>query len=119
MSDVYASVEYRRLTKNNVRFVRFVFALNKFQALKPNQVNDSCTVREMPDQTALPSFAKGFEAQYLSAQLDVRHIPVYLMNVIKPAAVYVFIRKLIQKVLEGTDVQFLLQNGSPMGAYSL
>ena len=119
MSDVDTPVKYGRLAKNNVRLACLVFAFDEFQALKPNQIDHPGTIREMSNQPSLPSFAERLKTQYLPTQLDIRHIPVYLVDVIQPAAVYVFIREIIQQVLERTDIQFLLQNSSPLGTYTL
>ena len=63
--------------------------------LKPHQIHDSCTIRKMRCQTALPSFTNGLETEDFSFQLDIRHIAIYFMNVIDAAPVNIFIREII------------------------
>jgi hypothetical protein len=73
----------------------------------------------MTDQTSLTSFPDCFKTKNFTAKLDIRHVPVYLMDVIKTATVNIFIREIIQQILKGTNIQFLRQDIRSLRAYSL
>ena len=90
-----------------------------FDSLKPNQVNNTSTVRKMSHQTSLTSLAYRFKAQYLTFQLNIRHIAIYFMDVIKTASIYIFIREIVQQVTQGKDIQFLVQYGCPLRTNTL
>ena len=119
MSNVNTSVKHGRLTEDNVFSIRLILAHHKLQSLKPYQINDSCSVREMTNQTSLASFPDCFKTKNFTAKLDIRHVPVYLMDVIKTATVNIFIREIIQQILKGTNIQFLRQDIRSLRAYSL
>ena len=57
--------------------------------------------------------------KHFAFQLDIRHIAVYFMNIIKAAAVYIFIWKIVQQIMQGKKIQFLVQDGCTLRAYSL
>ena len=48
----------------------------------------------------LPPSAYRLEAENLSFQLDIRHIAIYLVNVIDAAPVNIFIREIIEQVMQ-------------------
>ena len=73
----------------------------------------------MSHQPSLTSLTYRFEAQDLTFQLDIRHIAIYFMDVIKTASIYIFIREIIQQVAQGKDIQFLVQHSCPLGANTL
>ena len=98
MSHVDASVENRRLAKHDVFLVGFVLSGDILQSLKPHQVYHTRTVGEMSYQPALAAFAEQFKTQNPSAQLDVRHVAVYLMNVIQTTTVHILVWEIIQQV---------------------
>ena len=77
--------------------------------MKPNQVDYPRTVREMGRQPPLPPFAYRLEAENLSFQLDIRHIAIYFVNVIDAAPVNIFIRKIINQIVQRVDFQLLVQ----------
>ena len=59
-----------------------VLAHQELDTLKPNQVDDTRPVREMSYQTPLTSLSDRLKTKNLPFQLDIRHIPVYFMNII-------------------------------------
>jgi hypothetical protein len=119
MGDVDASVEHGRLSENDVFLVGLILSGYELQALEPDQVHDTGTVGEMTDQPPLPPLSQRLEAQDLSPQLDVWHVPVDFTDEIHPASVYVLVREIIQQVLEGIDFQLLVQDSRTLRSYPL
>ena len=95
MRHIDTSVENSRFAENNIFLVKFILSQDVLYTLKPHQIHDSCTIRKMRCQTALPSFTNGLETEDFSFQLDIRHIAIYFMNVIDAAPVNIFIREII------------------------
>ena len=114
MSNIDSSVEHGRFTEYNVFFMSLVSTHQVFDALKPYQIDHTRSIREVCHQPALTAFTQRFETKNLAFQLNVRHIAVYLMHVIKTASIYIFIGEIIQEVVQGKDVQFLIQHSSPL-----
>ena len=66
MSYIYSSIEYGRLAKDNIFFICLIFPHDEFQSLKPYQIDNTCSVGKMPDQTPLATFTHCFKAEYLT-----------------------------------------------------
>ena len=73
----------------------------------------------MTDKSALSSLTQSLKTEDFAFQLDIRHISVYFMDIIKAAAVYIFIWKIVQQIMQGKKIQFLVQDGCTLRAYSL
>ena len=74
-----------------------------YSSLKPHQVHDSRTIREMSCETTLPAFTDRFETKDFTFQLDIRHIAIYLVNVIDAAPVDVFVGEIVNQIMQGVD----------------
>ena len=98
MRHVDTPVENRGLTEHDVFFVGFVLSGDILQPLKPHQVHHSRAIGKMSYQPALTTFSEHFKTQNPSAQLDVRHVAVYLMDVIQTTAVHILVWEIIQQV---------------------
>ena len=79
--------------------MRLVTPHQELDALKPNQIDDTRTIRKMSHQPTLPSLANGFKTENLPFQLDIGHIAVYFMDVIQTASIYIFIGKIMQQIM--------------------
>ena len=64
----------------------------------------------MSTQTSLTTFSHRFKTQDLTLQLNIRHIAIYFMDIIETASIYIFIRKIIQQIIQGIHIQFLVQH---------
>jgi hypothetical protein len=73
----------------------------------------------MSYQPALASLSDGLKTQDLPFQLDIGHVTVYLVDVIQTASVHIFIGEIIQQVMQGKEIQFLVQHRSPLRANAL
>ena len=114
MSYIYPAIKDRRLAEYDIFLMDLVLPNQIFDALKPNQVNHTRSVREMGYQPSLSSFARRFKTQYLAFQLNIRHRPVNLLNVIDTATVHIFVREVIQQVVKGKYAQFLIKHRSTL-----
>ena len=63
----------------------------------------------MSSQASLPSFSYRLEAENFSFQLDIRHVAIYFVNVIDAAPVNIFIREIINQIVQRVDFQLLVQ----------
>ena len=59
---------------------------------------------KLTDKSALSSLTKSLKTEDFAFQLDIRHIAVYFMNIIKAAAVYIFIWKIVQQIMQGKQI---------------
>ena len=96
-----------------------VFPRQIFDALEPNQIHHTRSIGKMSDQTPLAAFSYRFKTQNLPFQLDIGHVSVYFMDIIKTATVYIFIGEIIQQIMQGKDIQLLVQHCRPLGADTL
>ena len=95
MRHIDTSVENSWFAKDDIFLAKFILSQDILYALKPHQINDSCAIRKMRCQTALPSFTNSLKTEDFSFQLNIRHIAIYFMNVIDAAPVNIFIREII------------------------
>ena len=118
VGNVHPSAKDGGLAEDNVRSAHLVLSRHKLLSLKPHQIHHSCAIAEMGDETFAVSFAGLFVTEYLSAQLDVGHVAVNLMHIVEPATVDIFIREIVQQVMQRADTELLLQHSRPLGAYT-
>ena len=118
MGHIDAPVEDGRLPEDDVFRVYLVTPQKVLDALEPHEVHHTCPVGEVSHQPTLTPFAEGLEAEDFSFQLDIRHVAVNLMDVIETAAVDVFIREIVEQVVQGMEGQLLVEDSCPLRAYA-
>ena len=110
VSDVDASVENGGFAEDNELHADDVAFLDVLPVLKPDEVDDAGAVGKMGNGALLTTRANNLIAENLASQLNVRHVSVYLMDVIKTATVDMLVGKVIEEVVECGDAQLLTQH---------
>jgi len=119
MRHIDTAVEYGRFAEDYVFCPGLIMFQQIFDSLKPNKINNPRSIREMTDKPALSSFAKSLKTEDFTFQLNVRHITVYFMNIVKTAPVYIFIREIVQQITQGKNIQLLVQDCCTLGPHPL
>ena len=119
MRHVDTPFEHLRLAEDDVGGTGLISLRNVFESLEPDKVDGTGTVGEVGHQTLRPTLTNLVEADNLSDQLDIRHITVDLRDMVELRAVDVFIRVISKHIAHRCDVEFFLQQVSPVGSDSL
>jgi len=114
MGNINTAVVHRRPAKDNIFHVHLVAAYKTFDALKPDKVYNACPVRQVGNESPLPSFPGRFKAQYLSPDLNVGHVAIQFSDGVDAASVHIFVREIIKQVLPGVDTQLLVEHRRPL-----
>ena len=118
MRNVHRVTECFRSAEDDVFRSRPILVGDIFKSLKPDEINGAGVVREFPDQSFFASFTNRIEEDNASFELDVRHVARDLADPVEPAAVDMFVRKIVQQVFERDHVDLFLQKFGTFRPYS-
>ena len=112
-------VEHRGLAEDDVRLAAVITFGSILDALKPHQINGARTVCKVCDESFVVPFAYRVEGEYLSAELYIGHVAIYLAKSVDAAAVHILIRVICQEVANGCDAQFVGEEQGTVGPHTL
>ena len=118
MCDVDFPAVSRRPAKHNVFRVQLITGGHILDALKPDQIYHTVPIGKMRHQPTFPPFSFCFKTENLPLELHIRHVCRQLMYIIQTGAVYVFIRKIVQQIVQGGHVQFVFQEFGSLRPHS-
>ena len=118
MDHVPTVPENRGLAENDVFRTDLQFVLHPFQSFEKDQVDGTRSIGELGHQPHLARLPYFFDAGETAAQLDPGRGRVDLPHAVKAGAIHITKRKGIEKVAEGTDPQFFIQEFRPLRPYA-
>ncbi|OPZ48062.1 MAG: hypothetical protein BWY95_01067 [Bacteroidetes bacterium ADurb.BinA104] len=118
MGYVYSAAKYGRLAENHIFHTRPISVKRIFYTAEPDHISHSGPIGKMGHKPLLATLTYLFKTQNLPFQLDIRHCAVHLAYTENTAAVYVFIRKIVEQVMERFYLKLPRQQGSPYRTYT-
>lgn len=119
MRHIDTTFKHLGLAEDDIGGSKFIRLRDVFESLEPNEVDGSGAIGEIGDQTLCPALTNLIKTNNLTDKLDVRHIAVDFRDAVKFGAVDIFIRIIRKHIAHRCDVEFFLQQVSPVGADSL
>ena len=109
MYDVESAVERRWFPENNIVYLCVVFLHGIFHAFKPHEFDGIFAIGENCCQALIVAFAYFLEPYNLAFYLNKRHFFIYLVQIIKPTSVHIFVWVVSQQILDTVDAKFFVE----------
>ena len=118
MRYVHPAVEHGRLAENDILFIETITVLDELDTLEPDKVDKCSTVSKMRHKATGCPFAQLLERAYLTYQLHMLQMTAEFTDLEDTAAVNIFIREIIQQVVQRTYIEFTAKKRCTLFAYT-
>ena len=119
MGEVYAIVEYRRLSKNQILNTYLIVLLGVFATIKPSKVADACAIGEVGYHTLLArAHCESLETKDMSDNLNKRHVAGEFVDSVDLGTVDVFVWIILKQVAIAFDAKLIAQHLFTVRAYA-
>ena len=118
MCHVDAASEYGGFTEYHVLHTWTVSVKCVFDSAEPNQVGNCGSIGEMGHQTLASALAYLLKTEYLTLELDIGHGAVNLLYLEDTAAVNVFVREVVEKILQRVYLELTFKEGGSCRTYA-
>ena len=111
MGEVDTVVEDGRFAEDHVFRAYPIGLFGVFSTIKPSEVADSRTIREMGDDTLFArTHGETLETEDMSHDLHIGHVASQFMDGVDLRTVHIFIRIVFEQVAIGFDAKFVAQH---------
>ena len=117
MSNINSPVEHCGLAEDKIFLARLVTPLYIFYTTEPYKVNKPRTVEKVRNKPATHTLAHLLETAYLPTKLHKRHIARKFRHLEEAATVDIFIREIVQQVVQGKYLKFPVEQGGALLAH--
>ena len=118
MGEVDTVVEDGRFAEDHVFRAYPVGLFGVFSTIKPSEVADSRTIREMGDDTLFArTHGETLETENMPHDLHIGHVASQFMDGVDLRTVYIFIRIVFEQVTIGLNAEFVAQHLLAVGTY--
>ena len=118
MRHVYTAAEYGGFAEYHVLHTGTVSVKGVLDSAEPNQVGNGRSIGEMGNQTLASALTYLLKTEYLTLELDIGHGAVNLLYLEDTAAVNVFVREVVEKILQRVYLELTFQEGGSCRAYA-
>ena len=116
---VYPAVEDVGFSEDDVFLANLVILFGILASRKPREVHDALAVSEVGHHALLPwAGLECLEAHDVALDLDIGHLGGHFPDAVYLAAVDIFVGEVLQKVIKGSDAEFVFQHLVPLRAYA-